>query len=153
MSKSNRIRIICAIAIVFFGFISARFTGYQKEAKTNWYQFLESFGIEKDQQKRYGYLLREEMASMNSKLGERNVKIRDELWKSYKYYDYWLSIFKTLAAAALLIVLATYLRTLLDKITVPEKIYRKFYLPPDVEPVDNKRKNLQEASTKMRKGG
>ena len=153
MSRSNRIRIICAIAIVLFGLLSAVFTGYQKEAKTDWYGFLESFGIEKDVQKRYGYLTREEMVSINSTLGARNAEIRDELWENYRYYDYWLSIFKTLAAAAIFIVIATYLRTLLDKIPVPDKLYRKLYLPPDIAGEDKKRKNLQEASSKTEKRG
>ena len=153
MSRTSRIRIICAIAMVVFGLLSAVFTGYQKEAKTDWYGFLESFGIEKDVQKRYGYLTHEEMVAINAALGARNVEIRDELWDNYRYYDYWLSIFKTLAAAAIFIVIVTYLRTLLDNIPVPEKIYRKFYLPPDLDGADHKRKNLQEALSKTEKRG
>jgi len=141
------------MAVVVFGLLSAVFTGYQKEAKTDWYGFLGSFGIEKDVQKRYGYLTHEEMVAINAALGARNVEIRDELWDNYRYYDYWLSIFKTLAAAAIFIVIVTYLRTLLDNIPVPEKIYRKFYLPPDLDGADHKRKNLQEALSKTEKRG
>ncbi|MFQ5484262.1 MAG: hypothetical protein ACE5DO_02900, partial [Desulfobacterales bacterium] len=106
-----------------------------------------------DVQKRYGYLTREEMVSINSTLGSRNAEIRDKLWDNYRYYDYWLSICKTLAAAAIFVLIVTYIRTLLDKIPVPEKIYRKLYLPPDIDGADKKRKNLQETPLKAEKNG
>ena len=130
MSTSNRVRVLCVAAIVLFGLLSAVLTDYQKEAKAEWFRFLDSFGVEKDLQHRYGCLTREEMASVDSKLGERNLGTRDALWRRYGYYDYWLSISRSLVALAVVVVIVTYLRTLLDRIPVPERLYRKLYLPP-----------------------
>ncbi len=145
MSKSNRIRIVCVMAIFVFGPLSMLLDGYHKEAREDWIRFLDSFGIEKDLQQRYGFLTHDEMQSVESRLGERNFETRDALWKRYAHFDYWLSISRSLAALAVIILLVTFLRDILDRIPVPEKVYRRLYLPPDIEAPNKKEKDRTEA--------
>ena len=120
----------CMIALVIFGLLSYLFSGFQAEAKINWTQFLVQNNIDKEMISKYAWLTGKEKSILNGKLGEVGVKINDALWKKFRYYDYWLSVCKSIAAVALLIVAIKVLRFLLGKIYVSESFYRKFYLPP-----------------------
>ena len=137
MSGSNKIRMVCVIVIVVSGYLSILSGDYQKEARGNWSTFIGSFDIEEDLQKKYGFLTRKEKASLNLKLGAQNIEKIDELWAVYTYKDYWYSIFKTVTAIAFIIVVVTYLRGVLDRIPVSEKLYRMLYLPPEIKCTDN----------------
>ena len=130
----------CMIAFVIFGLLSYLFSGFQAEAKINWTQFLVQNNVDKEMISRYAWLTREEKSILDGKLGETGVKLNDTLWKKFRYYDYWLSVCKSIAAVALLIVSIKVLRFLLGKIYVSESFYRKFYLPPtEIEKEGNKR--------------
>jgi hypothetical protein len=121
----------CMIAFVIFGLLSYLFSGIQEEAQINWSQFLVQNNIDKEMISRYAWLTSKEKSILNGKLGEMGVKINDELWKKFRYYDYWLSVCRSIAAVALLVVSVKVLRILLGKIYVSKSFYRKFYLPPD----------------------
>ena len=130
----------CMIALVIFGLLSYLFSGFQAEAKINWTQFLFQNNVDKEMISRYAWLTSEEKSILKGKLGEMGVKINDELWKKFRYYDYWLSVCKSIAAVALLIVSIKVLRFLLGKIYVSQSFYRKFYLPPtEIEKEGEKR--------------
>lgn len=130
----------CMIAFVIFGLLSYLFSGFQAEAKINWTQFLVQNNVDKEMISRYAWLTREEKSILDGKLGETGVKLNDTLWKKFRYYDYWLSVCKSIAAVALLIVSIKVLRFLLGKIYVSESFYRKFYLPPtEIEKEGEKR--------------
>ncbi len=120
----------CIIVFVIFCLLSYLFAGFQEEAKTNWTQFLVQNNIDKAMISRYAWLTGKEKSILNEKLGEPGVKIKDELWKKFRYYDYWLSVCKSIAAVALIIVLIKALRIILGKIYISKSLYRKFYLPP-----------------------
>ena len=130
----------CMIAFVIFGLLSYLFSGFQAEAKINWTQFLVQNNVDKEMISRYAWLTREEKFILDGKLGETGVKLNDTLWKKFRYYDSWLSVCKSIAAVALLIVSIKVLRFLLGKIYVSESFYRKFYLPPtEIEKEGEKR--------------
>jgi hypothetical protein len=130
----------CMIAFVIFGLLSYLFSGLQEEAKINWTQFLVQNNVDKEMISRHAWLTGKEKSVLNGKLGEMGVKINDELWKKFRYYDYWLSVCRSIAAVALLILAIKVLRFLLGKIYVSESFYRKFYLPPtEIEKEGEKR--------------
>ena len=121
----------CIIAFVIFGLLSYLFSGFQEEAKINWRQFLVQHNIEKEIISRYAWLTSEDNSILNGKLGELGAQKNDELWKKFRYYDYWLSVCRSIAAVALIILAIKVLRILLGKIYVSQSFYRKFYLPPN----------------------
>ena len=134
----------CMIAFALFGLLSFLFSGFQEKAKINWTQFLVQNNIDKEIISRYAWLTSKEKSILNGKLGETGVNINDELWKKFRYYDYWLSVCKSIAAVALIIVAIKFLRILLGKIYVSESFYRKFYLPPtEIENEGEKREKRE----------
>ena len=120
----------CIIAFVIFGLLAYFFSGFQKEAKVNWTQFLVKNNIDEEKISKYALLTSEEKSVLNEKLGKMGAKVNDELWKKFRYYDYWLSVCRSIAAVALIVIAIKVLRFLLGKIYVSEAFYRKFYLPP-----------------------
>ena len=130
----------CMIAFVIFGLLSYLFSGFQEKAKINWTQFLVQNNVDKEMISRFAWLTSEEKSILNGKLGEMGAKINDKLWKKFRYYDYWLSVCKSIAAVASLILSIKVLRFQLGKIYVSESFYRKFYLPPtEIEKEGEKR--------------
>jgi hypothetical protein len=138
----------CMIVFVIFGLLSYLFSGFQEEAKINWAQFLVQNNIDKEIISKYAWLTNKKKSILNEKLGEISAKINDEWWKKFRYYDYWLSVCRSIAAFALLIVSIQVVRILLGKIYVSQSFYRKFYLPPTE--IEKEGENIEKRETHLR---
>jgi hypothetical protein len=126
-NKAKKVIGICLLAMLVFGFISHILSKYQQEGKKEMVAFIKYDclfeGAILDES---GVITLEAMSVINKDFGDWRDQKKRELWDKYRYYDYWLSVSKTLAFIALFIVIFTVVRAILSKVYISENIYGKF---------------------------
>jgi hypothetical protein len=72
-----------------------------------------------------GILTQDAIAAVRGKLGDWRDGQKKALWDKFRYSDYWLSVFRTLAAVALLVIFFVMARSVLSKVYIPKRVYGK----------------------------
>lgn len=119
--------LVCVFAMLVFGFLSRTLGGYQREAKNEIVTFLKiDCAVDGKIVGENGLITMEGIAAIKKEFGDWRDQRKKDLWDRYRYYDYWLSVCKTLLVVSLFIIIFIGLRALLSRIYISEKVYSKF---------------------------
>jgi hypothetical protein len=126
-AKVKKVIVICILTMLVFGFIAKVLSSYQNKAKDELVVFLRvDCFMDGEIVTENGILTREALSVIKKEFGDWRDQRKQELWDRYRYYDYWLSVGKTLVAVALFIIIFLCLREVFSRIYISEKIYTKF---------------------------
>ena len=105
-AKIKKVIVICILAMLVFGFIVKGLSSYQKGAKDELIEFLRvDCFMDGEIVNENGIFTLEALSVIKNEFGYWRDQRKRELWDSYRYYDYWLSVCKTLVAVALFIII------------------------------------------------
>jgi hypothetical protein len=125
--KVKKVIVICILAMLVFGSISRALSRYQKEAKDELVEFLRVDCLMAGEiVTGNGIFTMEAISVIKKEFGDWRDQRKRELWDRYRYFDYWLSVCKTLVVVALFIIIFLGARAVLSRIYISEKIYRMF---------------------------
>jgi hypothetical protein len=142
-SKSKKAVLIALISMIVFGVSAQRVGNRQKKTKGDLIAFLrDKCGAEGVLVNEKGIVTLGAVEAVRRELGDGRDAEKQVLWDRFRYYDYWLSVCRTLFAVGLFILFFVAVRTVLEKITISKKVYGKFRSlddPADKSPRDERK--------------